>query len=78
MIAVIFKSFKIPMIYQHRVLFWGVFGAIIFRAIMIFFGVLLINKFSFMTYIFGAFLLFTAFKMLRKQEEEEGWTSGRQ
>jgi tellurite resistance protein TerC len=70
-IAVIFKSFKIPMIYQHRVLFWGVFGAIIFRAIMIFFGVLLINKFSFMTYIFGAFLLFTAFKMLRKQEEEE-------
>jgi tellurite resistance protein TerC len=70
-IAVIFASFKIPQKYQHRVLFWGLLGAIAFRGLMIFFGVILINKFSWMTYIFGAFLLFTAVKMLLKGEEEE-------
>ena len=70
-IAVIFASFKISQKYQHRVLFWGILGAIIFRGIMIFFGVVLINKFSWMTYLFGAFLLFTAFKMFFKNEEED-------
>ena len=70
-IAVIFASFKIPQKYQHRVLFWGILGAILFRGLMIFFGVILINKFSWMTYLFGAFLLFTAFKMLFSKEEEE-------
>jgi len=70
-IAVIFASFKIPQKYQHRVLFWGILGAILFRGLMIFFGVILINKFSWMTYLFGVFLIFTAFKMLFKGEEEE-------
>ncbi len=70
-IAVIFASFKIPAIYQHRVLFWGIIGAVVFRGLMIFFGVILINKFSWMTYIFGAFLLFTALKMLFKKDDEE-------
>src|SRR5690606_20169978 len=70
-IAVIFTSFKIPQKYQHRVLFWGILGAIVFRGLMIFFGVILINKFSWMTYIFGLFLLFTAAKMLFKKDEEE-------
>lgn len=70
-IAVIFASFKIPQKYQHRVLFWGILGAIFFRGLMIFFGVMLINKFSWMTYVFGAFLLFTAAKMLFKGDEEE-------
>lgn len=70
-IAVIFASFKIPQKYQHRVLFWGILGAIAFRGLMIYFGVLLINKFSWMTYVFGAFLIFTAAKMLFKGEEEE-------
>lgn len=70
-IAVIFASFKIAQKYQHRILFWGILGAIIFRGLMIYFGVILINKFSWMTYIFGAFLLFTAFKMLFKKEEED-------
>jgi len=70
-IAVIFASFKIPQKYQHRVLFWGILGAIIFRGLMIFFGVVLINKFSWMTYLFGIFLLYTAFKMLFKENEEE-------
>lgn len=70
-IAVIFGSFKISQKYQHRVLFWGILGAIVFRGLMIYFGVILINKFSWMTYIFGAFLLFTAFKMLFKNDEKE-------
>jgi tellurite resistance protein TerC len=69
-IAVIFAAFKIPMKYQHRVLFWGILGAIVFRALMIFFGVMLINKFSFTTYVFGVFLLFTAYKMLMSKEEK--------
>jgi tellurite resistance protein TerC len=70
-IAIIFASFKIPQKYQHRVLFWGILGAIIFRGLMIFFGVLIINKFSWTTYLFGAFLVFTAVKMLFSKEEED-------
>jgi len=72
-IAIIFASFKIPQKYQHRVLFWGILGAILFRGLMIFFGVILINKFSWTTYLFGGFLLFTAIKMLFKKEEEEAF-----
>src|SRR5690606_27439926 len=56
-IAVIFSSFKIPAIYQHRVLFWGILGAIVFRALMIVFGVALITKFDWIIYVFGVFLL---------------------
>jgi tellurite resistance protein TerC len=70
-IAIIFASFKIPQKYQHRVLFWGILGAIIFRGLMIFFGVLIINKFSWTTYLFGAFLIFTAIKMLFSKEEAD-------
>lgn len=70
-IAVIFTSFKIPQKYQHRVLFWGIIGAILFRALMIIFGVVLIKKVSFATYIFGGFLIFTALKMLFSKEDEE-------
>lgn len=70
-IAVIFAAFKIPQKYQHRVLFWGILGAIIFRGLMISFGVIIINKFAWTTYLFGAFLLFTALKMLFSKEEED-------
>jgi len=70
-IAIIFSSFKIPQKYQHRVLFWGIMGAIIFRGLMIYFGVLLINKFSWTTYLFGLFLIFTAAKMLFSKEDEK-------
>ena len=70
-IAIIFAAFKIPQKYQHRVLFWGILGAIIFRGLMIFFGVMLINKFTWMTYIFGAFLIYTAMKMLFNGDEEQ-------
>ncbi len=69
--AIIFASFKIPQKYQHRILFWGILGAIIFRGLMIFFGVILIHKFHWMTYIFGAFLIYTAGKMLFKKEDDE-------
>jgi tellurite resistance protein TerC len=69
-IAVIFASFKIPPVYQHRVLFWGILGAIIFRALMILFGVALINKFDWIIYVFGVFLLWTAYKMLKSDESD--------
>lgn len=69
-IAVIFSSFKIPAIYQHRVLFWGILGAIVFRALMIVFGVALITKFDWIIYVFGVFLLYTAFKMLRSNDDK--------
>ncbi len=69
-IAVIFSSFSIPQKYQHEVLFWGILGAIVFRALMIFFGVALINKFDWIIYVFGAFLLFTAYRMLVNKEED--------
>ncbi|MFI2743727.1 TerC family protein [Zhouia sp. PK063] len=68
-IAVIFTSLKVPKKYQHRVLFWGIIGAIVFRALMIFFGITLIKKFSWTTYIFGGFLIYTALKMLFQKEE---------
>jgi len=67
-IAVIFKAFKIPPLYQHRVLFWGILGAIVFRGLMILFGVVLITKFDWIIYVFGVFLLYTAFKMLKSDE----------
>ena len=70
-IAIIFKSFRIPLKYQHRVLFWGILGALVFRGIMIFFGVILIEKFEWTTYLFGAFLIFTAIKMAGSNEENE-------
>ncbi|OOV29550.1 hypothetical protein BXU11_06600 [Flavobacterium sp. LM5] len=70
-IAIIFAAFKIPQKYQHRVLFWGILGAIVFRGLMIFFGVMIINKFAWTTYLFGGFLLFTAIKMLFAGEDDE-------
>ncbi len=68
-IAIIFSAFRIDQKFQHRILFWGIIGAIVFRGFMIFFGVMLINKFSWTSYVFGAFLIFTALKMLFTKEE---------
>ena len=70
-IAIIFAAFKIPLKYQHRILFWGILGAIFFRGLMIYFGVLIINKFAWTTYVFGVFLIFTALKMLFSKDDEE-------
>lgn len=69
-IAVIFSSFKIPSLYQHRVLFWGILGAIVFRGLTILFGVALINKFDWIIYVFGVFLLWTAFKMIKGEDDD--------
>jgi tellurite resistance protein TerC len=69
-IAVIFNSFSIPAKYQHRVLFWGILGAIVFRALMILFGVALINKFDWIIYVFGVFLLYTAYKIATSADTE--------
>ena len=63
-IAMIFTYFRVPPIYQHRVLFWGILGAIVLRGVMIVLGVALIERFSWMIYVFGVFLLFTAVKLL--------------
>lgn len=70
-IALIFSSFAIPKKYQHEVLFYGVLGAIVFRALMIVFGVTLINKFNWMIYVFGVFLILTALKMLFSKEHSK-------
>lgn len=59
---IIFATFKIDLRYQHDVLFWGILGAIFFRAIFIFAGVALIERFGWIMYIFGAFLAFTGLK----------------
>ncbi|MDO5511009.1 MAG: TerC/Alx family metal homeostasis membrane protein [Weeksellaceae bacterium] len=63
-IAMIFKSQKIPLKYQHKTLFYGILGAIFFRGLMIAIGVVLINKLDWMPYVFGVFLIFTGLKML--------------
>lgn len=70
-IAIIFTSFKIPIQYQHKLLFLGILGAIVFRAILISVGIILINKIHGMSIIFGLFLLFTALKMLKKEAEHK-------
>ncbi len=62
-IALIFSYFSIPPKYQHRVLFWGILGVIVLRAMMIGLGAALINEFDWVLYIFGAFLVFTGVKM---------------
>lgn len=66
--TLLFSYFHIPSKYQHRVLFWGIFGALIMRAIMIFAGVALIQQFDWIFYIFGLFLLFTGIRMLVRGE----------
>ncbi|HBS88979.1 MAG: hypothetical protein A2W91_06000 [Bacteroidetes bacterium GWF2_38_335] len=59
----IFSYFSIPSIYQHKILFWGILGALVMRIIFIFAGVTLIEKFHFTIYIFGALLIYTGYKM---------------
>ncbi|WP_305710983.1 TerC family protein [Bradyrhizobium sp.] len=63
-IVLIFTYFAVPAQYQHRVLFWGILGALVMRGILIFAGVQLIDKFAWMATVFGAFLIVTGVKML--------------
>ena len=66
----IFSYFKVPAKYQHRVLFWGVMGALVMRLTMIFIGAALINRFHWIIYIFGAFLVYTGIKMFRQEDTD--------
>lgn len=67
----IFSYFKVPPQYQHRVLLYGVLGAIVLRTVMIFVGAVLVREFEWILYIFGAFLLYTGVKMIRAHGEDE-------
>ncbi len=68
--AVLFSTFAIPLRYQHRVLFWGVFGALVLRAIFIFAGVALIAQFWWLLVVFGVFLIYTGVKVVRHRADE--------
>jgi tellurite resistance protein TerC len=69
--ALILSYFLVPPKYQHRVLFWGIFGALVLRATFIFAGVALIERFDWVLYVFGAFLLFTAIRLLVSGGEQQ-------
>lgn len=66
--VLIFSYFKIPAIHQHKILFWGIIGALIMRAAFIFAGVALLEKFHWTIYVFGAILIYTGYKMLMQKE----------
>jgi tellurite resistance protein TerC len=68
--VLIFTYFKVPAIYQHKVLFWGILGALVMRAIFIFAGVALIEKFAWIIYLFGIFLIFTGIKLVVQKNKE--------
>jgi tellurite resistance protein TerC len=68
-IALVFSYFRVPLAYQHRVLFWGVLGALVMRFVMIVAGAALIHQFTWITYVFGAFLIVSAARMLVASED---------
>src|SRR5918996_986017 len=63
--VLIFTYFQVPFAYQHQVLFYGILGALVFRGLFIWLGVALINNFEWVIYVFGAFLVFTAYRLTR-------------
>ena len=69
--VLIFGGFAVPTAYQHRVLFWGILGAIFLRGVFILLGSAVVARFEWVLYIFGAFLLYTGGKLLFKKDEEE-------
>jgi tellurite resistance protein TerC len=74
--AVIFQYFNVPMKYQYRVLFWGILGAVVMRLSFILVGKVILDRFAWVTYILGAFLVYTAYKLATSSEEadpEKGW-----
>ncbi|OJH37791.1 TerC family protein [Cystobacter ferrugineus] len=66
----VFAFFQVPLVVQHRVLFWGIIGAFIMRAVLIVTGTALVQRFHWLLYIFGAFLIFTAVKMAFSKDED--------
>ncbi len=69
-IALIFTFFRVPLEYQHRVLFWGILGALVMRGVMIGVGVAVVREFEWVLYVLGTFLVFTGIKMIFAGEEE--------
>jgi tellurite resistance protein TerC len=67
---VVFSAFAVPAKLQHRVLFWGILGALVMRALFIVLGAALLHKFQWLTYLFGAFLVFTGIKLLVQRASE--------
>ena len=67
---VIFQYFRVEPRYQHRVLFWGILGAVLMRAVFIFAGISLINAFHWIIYVFGAFLVYTGVKLAMPKKED--------
>jgi len=76
--ALLFSSMRIPLQYQHRVLFWGIFGALVLRAIFIFLGAAIVTRFSWVLVGFGVFLIYTGIKIMRHTDDEgdEASTAG--
>jgi tellurite resistance protein TerC len=68
--VLVFKYFQIPSIYQHKILFWGILGALVMRVIFIFAGVALIEKFHWTIYLFGLFLIYTGYKMFTEKDKQ--------
>ena len=69
--VIVFSSLRIPALYQHRVLFWGILSALVLRAAMIFAGVAMLERFHWLIYVFGAFLIFTGVKLFLNRNQEE-------
>ena len=69
--VLLFTYFRVPAIYQHRVLFWGILGALLMRGTLILVGAALLDQFEWIIYLFGAFLTYTGLRMAFEQEEEE-------
>lgn len=76
-ISLVFTSLNIPTKYQHRVLFWGILGAIVMRAVMIMIGAKLVSDFHWLLYVFSFFLLYTGIKMVVSSEEDTPLTETR-
>jgi tellurite resistance protein TerC len=68
--AILFSTFAIPLRYQHRVLFWGIFGALVLRAVFIFAGAALINRFWWLLLVFGVVLVYSGIKVIRHRDDE--------
>jgi tellurite resistance protein TerC len=68
-IALIFSYFRVPAQYQHRILFWGILGALVMRGVMIGAGAALVTQFHWLLYVFGAFLIYTGIKMIFSDDE---------
>lgn len=73
----IFGYFKVAPKYQHRVLLYGVLGALVLRAVMIFIGAALVRQFEWILYLFGAFLLYTGIRMMKSEDDEEDLSGNR-